>query len=169
MSEHNDTWYPGSKDEKINERPNFFRRNLWAVISTGITIILAIALIVLLFRPTASTNSTPIPSPKSSPATQTTGGGTLTTPVGSTPATATLTQTPIVGTLCQYDATHSFSDWNNSPQWKQVNNGILGSDGSDSNEGPSNFIAWSGCKLSTPNYAVEAQIQYVRSTKNEFG
>lgn len=87
------------------------------------------------------------------------------------------TKTPSVaaGTvLCQYDTTQGFSGWSTSPQWKLINDGLLGSDGTDNGQGSSNYIAWSGCnKLLTANYAVEAQIQLVKSINSngdfEFG
>jgi hypothetical protein len=71
------------------------------------------------------------------------------------------TKTPAIaaGTvLCLYDTTRGFSGWVKSPQWKQINNGTLGSDGTDNGQGPNTYIAWSGCNLSTANYVVEAQM-----------
>jgi hypothetical protein len=66
--------------------------------------------------------------------------------------------------LCQYDSTNGFKGWNNSPQWSQLSDGTLVSSGTDNGEGSKNYMAWSGCHtLPTPNYAVEAQIEYIRS------
>src|SRR5258708_17346615 len=95
MSDYNNTWYPDPKNEKIKERPNFFRRNLWAVISTGIAIIEAIVLIVILvlFRSTASTNLAP-QSPSKPPLA--TVGSTPVITVGDTPTAVTPTQAPTV-------------------------------------------------------------------------
>jgi hypothetical protein len=70
------------------------------------------------------------------------------------------------GALCQYDATNGFKGWINSPQWSQLPNGTLGSGGIDTGEGSDNYMAWTDCnnKLSSPNYAVEAQIKYIRAS-----
>jgi hypothetical protein len=156
--------YPNPEREKVRPR-NFFRRNLWAVISTGVAIVAILALFLVLTRPAASTNVTPQSSLKAS---STTAPSTTTSNTTSNAApTAAPTQAPAAaaGTvLCQYNTTTGFNNWINSSQWKSINDGTLGSDGTDNNGSGSNYIAWSGCShFSTANYAVEAQIQFVRN------
>jgi hypothetical protein len=158
MDNYDNRIYPDPEHEKIKTK-SFFRRNQWTFIFAGTSVVAIAALIlVLIGRSAASTNPATSSSPQSSSVSSTAPGG-ASTAVTPTPSPVT------AGTvLCQYDATHSFTSWNNSPEWKQLSDGTLGSDGTDTGEGSGNFMAWSGCQtLSTPNYAVEAQIQYVRS------
>jgi hypothetical protein len=164
MNDYDNRFYQRPEHEKIKTK-SFFQRNLWAVVSTGVAIVAVLALILVLTRPAASTNPITSSSPQASSGSSTAPGG------ASTAATPTQAAPPAAGTvLCQYDATHSFSNWNSSPEWKQLSDGTLGSAGADSGEGSNNFMAWSGCHtLPTSNYAVEAQIQYVRSADPDSG
>src|SRR2546421_11479947 len=98
-NEYNNTLYPGPEHGKIKEKTqtrNFFRRNLWAVISTGAAVVAIIALIVVLIRPTPSTNPTSQSSPKPSAAPSAPVGSTPVTTEGVTSAAPTPTHAPIV-------------------------------------------------------------------------
>ncbi len=89
-------------------------------------------------------------------------------------ATATPSPTPVPPTptsppapkpgdvLCQADASHGWSGWNGTPDWK-VLNGILISDGTNNlSEGPPTIVA--PCQLGDiANYAVEARIQVLNN------
>ncbi|HEU5382430.1 MAG TPA: protein kinase [Ktedonobacteraceae bacterium] len=125
-------------------------------------------------RPTATstTGATAGITPQSTP-------GVTPTTVPDATATATVlanpspTNTPVSnGTppptgqiLYQANWSQSLDGWLGSSQWKQVNNGELGSDGSSDGSSPTNsFIIWSPAHLSVANYKIVAQIQFVRSS-----
>lgn len=159
MDDYNNRIDPDPEHEKVKAK-GFFHRKRWTFIFAGASIVAIAALILaLMSRSAASTNPTSpsSSSPRSSSSSAAPGGAsTAAAPTQAPPASRRI--------LCQYDATHSFSNWNNSPEWKRLSNGTLGSAGTDNGEGSNNFMAWSGCHtLSTSNYAVEAQIQYVGS------
>lgn len=146
-------------------RPKWYRRRnfmiIWAVGSTALVIILVIA---LLLSRSPSGPTTRGQGSSAQPTTQVSTGNTL-VPTAAPSPTPTPTAAVTAGTvLCQYDATTSFKNWVGSPEWKQINDGTLGSDGSGDGSASNGYIMWSDCKLTTANYAVEAQIQYVRST-----
>jgi hypothetical protein len=117
--------------------------------------------IKILLRPAASTNS-PSQSPSHSSSTAAPPTPTVDTSGAATPTQASAVTAGTV--LCQYDTTKGFNNWINSTQWKPISNGTLGSAGTDNGDDGSMYVAWSGCnQLSTANYAVEAQMQYVRN------
>ncbi|QBD81955.1 DUF1080 domain-containing protein [Ktedonosporobacter rubrisoli] len=153
-------YYGGSK-----LRPkSFVRRNLWAIISTCLVVVLLGVLYFVLSRPAPATNAVQqSSSPKSGLATTVPGTAAASAPTQAPTQAASVAPGTV---LCQYDATSGFQNWVKSPQWKQVNDGTLGSAGTDDGNGANSYITWSDCKLATGNYAVEAQIQIVRSTDN---
>lgn len=57
------------------------------------------------------------------------------------------------------------NNWSGSAEWTHVNTGAIGSDGSDDGSSGKDYNIWaSAFQPTTANYAVEAKIQYVRST-----
>jgi serine/threonine protein kinase len=87
------------------------------------------------------------------------------TPQATTPPSPTPTPAPAAGTvLYQANWSQGADDWNLPPQWKAVGNGTLGSDGSADGSANNSFIVWAPASVTGSNYAVEANIQFVRST-----
>src|SRR5579885_115385 len=175
----NDNWHMQQRhgeDGKL--RPKWYLRRgfimIWAIGSTALVLILVAAL--LLNR--VSGPSAPVTGGQrggsAQPTSQPSSGNTP-APVATSSPTPVPTTAVTAGTvLCQYDATTGFKSWVGSPEWKQISDGTLGSDGSSDGSTSNGYITWSDCKLPTANYAVEAQVQYVRSTNNgdfqfEFG
>lgn len=89
------------------------------------------------------------------------------TSVPSTP-TPTLSPTPTYQAGQLIYEVKDWSTWSGSPQWKSTSSGIYGSDGTDTENSPDAFTAWVPNPLPVVDYAVEAQITFVRS-KDRFG
>ncbi|MDQ2884887.1 MAG: hypothetical protein M3Y39_02270 [Chloroflexota bacterium] len=168
MDNYNNSLYPNPEGGK-NRHRNFFQRNLVAVISAGVAVLAVLALLLVLLRPATPTNSSSGSSSRPmatttppTPTATTSGTATPTADSSATPTQASATTARTV--LCQYDTTKGFNDWINSSQWKSISNGMLGSAGTDDGNDGSKYITWSGCsQFPTANYAVEAQMQYVRN------
>lgn len=82
--------------------------------------------------------------------------------------------TPLTPGTLIYQATFDQSDFgnwsgDNSLQWKLVGNGEIGSDGTGDGQSNGGFIIWYQHDMPVQNYAVEAKIQFVRSTNSDSG
>jgi serine/threonine protein kinase len=82
-----------------------------------------------------------------------------------TPLPTTPPQTSSGQTLYSANWSSGLGDWTGAAQWKWIQKGQIGSDGTSTD----NFLLLSSYHPSTPNYAVEAQIQLVRYTSSYYG
>src|SRR5579883_1240100 len=133
----------------------------------------------------ARANQSPTASASHSPVSQQSAGGITATTNASTPgsfSTPAATATPSPGNnppqagqlLYQANWSQGLNGWLGSSQWKAISNGELGSDGSSRGTNTNDeFIIWAPAHLTTANYKIIAQIQFVRSTSDrgtvEFG
>lgn len=133
----------------------------------------------------ARANQSPTASASHSPVSQQSAGGITATTNASTPgsfSTPAATATPSPGNnppqagqlLYQANWSQGLNGWLGSSQWKAISNGELGSDGSSRGANTNDeFIIWAPAHLTTVNYKIIAQIQFVRSTSDrgivEFG
>jgi len=145
---------------KVKQRP-FWRRHLlkiYAVATTALVLVLGYSAITLAMAQGPSSGK-PNPTPKM-PWEQPPSAGVTPTPLVTTPSAP---QTIPSGTvLCHADWSQGMNGWSGTPDWKYVSQ-MLANDGTSYD---STILA--PCSLTTGNYAVEAEIQYVR-TENYSG
>lgn len=127
------------------------------IYTVGVLIIIALGINISAYFAPSTSNQ---PATFSSSSNSNTGNTTNAT----TAPSATPTPTPAVGTvLYQANWSQGTDGWNLPPQWKVSGNGTLGSDGSANGSGNNSFSAWAPAKVTGSNYAIEANIQFVRT------